>query len=182
VDPKALEIAERLAGPHTLVSCDWTLAVPVGSFPCNCDRARRVQESSRAITALLREREGFAAQERQVADAQIKRAEEAEAKLRERDEEIAHQKGRAEGFRTLSIAAEEEIGRLKARIKKWEDEESHEAMQCYQNEERAKSAEAALAKKDEALRRIVAGCRLNAPGSSMLPEIARIAKEALDGK
>jgi hypothetical protein len=44
------------------------------------------------------------------------------------------------------------------------------------------AAAAALAKKDEALRRIVAGCRLNAPGSSMLPEIARIAKEALDGK
>lgn len=82
-----------------------------------------------------------------------------------------------------------EVGRLKKRLAQWDSEDAHESMTCYQNEKRAKSAEAALAKKDEALRRIVdRGTRLNAYVPALPHEIAnayndvdRIAKESLDG-
>ncbi len=96
---------------------------------------------------------------------------------------LSHGADRAESLAALLRSTVAEAVKEKEEAEaRWVEEEANyvSSIELRDVEVRKRAAAEAEANKlREALRRIEAGCRLDAPGSSMLPEIARIAREVL---
>jgi uncharacterized protein (DUF305 family) len=82
-----------------------------------------------------------------------------EVPLRQRIKELEAEVDRQKKLGDIIIEDyKTEVERLQTRLKQWEEQDCHEAMECYHNGERADRAEARAERLEKALRFIAAAC------------------------